>query len=155
MKVTKKGSCKCHLYREEIEELRQTIRQLREEKIPSFITAINENTNFTKHTISSPQIPNSFSEFDAQMNEMNEGTEGTEVFPTLEELQQEIIDINTDIDKEHFKDINEDFVHTRKTYNPNILPVKEITGYEPFDNDAFNREFERTRNVNFSLFGEL
>jgi DNA repair exonuclease SbcCD ATPase subunit len=55
-------------------------------------------------------------------------------------------------EEEQHKNKHVDF---REGYFSNFLPEKIITGYEEFDNDAFNAEFEKTLNISNSQFGNF
>lgn len=175
-KVTKKiGTCKCKQYKEEIKELNDIIYDLKQKlnentKSPAlqFTKEINDCTSFEEF-----KLPNSFSEFDAQikeinqekknpsfkeleneLNEMNEMNEMKEIFKNemnefnLDEFNKRFNEMNEKNEKNEnilFKteprDINEDLEY-KKDYNPNILPIKVITGFEKFNKDEFNRQFK-------------
>jgi hypothetical protein len=186
-KITKKiGSCKCNQYKREIEDLNVIIDELKLENqnlktasltnspALTFTKTINENFSFS-------ELPNSFSEFNSQMeNEKNsfskEDWEEPEEFDVTEfnrrfeaqsfekrqqsfEKQQQSFKKQQDPfrqesvrpqQQEELSDLN---LNYKTDYNPNILPPKVITGFEEFDNDAFNKEFEKQLDVNVMPFG--
>lgn len=178
-KVIKKlGTCKCKQYKQEIKELNDIVLDLKKQLTQKslspalqFTKEINDTTSFEEF-----KLPNSFSEFDAQMEiELNSK------FPSIEELEEQLNEVNEvneheinyggkfDIDefnkkfeqqqkpKEEkilfrTKPKNEsDGIGYKKDYNPNILPLKVVTGFEKFDNDAFNKQFEQQANVSINF----
>jgi hypothetical protein len=58
---------------------------------------------------------------------------------------------NEIINKPFIKNINESFMDEKAEYNPNFLPIKELSGFEKFDNDAFNRVFEEQKNAGIQI----
>lgn len=140
-KVTKKiGSCKCNQYREEIKELNDIISELKSQ-LKKYENEI-EQEPYT--------LPNSFSEFNAQMDELNEFdikepsdfkefnidefNKEFEAKKATQKSQEDPILFKTNITNE---------IDYKKDYNPNILPEKPVSGFEKFDLDAFNKQFEQ------------
>lgn len=161
-KVTKKiGSCKCNEYREEIKELTDIISDLK--------------SQLKKYEIPEPEppytLPNSFSEFNAQMDELNdfdkEPCEFKENLDFNEFKEFNIDEFNKEFEAKKatqkyeeepilFKTTNKNEIDYKKDYNPNILPEKSVSGFEKFDLDAFNKQFEQqNNNVNHDVTSEI
>lgn len=181
-KIIKKiGTCKCKQYKQEIKELNDIIYDLRQQNNKTPI--LDEINDFT--------LPNSFSEFDAQMEKIETKLNFETKFPSIEEIEKELNDINTikppslqknedeikkifyndnkfDVDEfnkkfEQQKKVKEeddilfktkyetDGIEYKKNYNPNILPIKVITGFEKFSLEDFNKQFEQNANVSYEF----
>lgn len=181
-KIIKKiGTCKCKQYKQEINELNDIIYDLRQQLTP----ILDEINDFT--------LPNSFSEFDAQMEKIETKLNFETKFPSIEEIEKELNDINTPIKQEMEQELNEDKIKKifynddkfdvdefnkkfeqqqkpkeeddilfktkyetdgieyKKNYNPNILPIKVITGFEKFSLEDFNKQFEEQTNVSYEF----
>lgn len=149
-KVTKKiGTCKCSYYREEIKELNDVISNLKSQLKQSD----QEQEMYT--------LPNSFSEFNAQMDELEIkefGGNNMTKYNDFEIKEFNIDEFNKDFEakktsqgvKEEdpilFKTNVTNEADYKKNYNPNILPEKAVSGFEKFDLDEFNKQFEQQTN---------
>lgn len=160
-KITKKiGTCKCSYYREEIKELNDVILHLKLQ-LKQYETD-PEQEMYT--------LPNSFSEFNAQMEELEIKEFDTKEFDTKEFGGNNISTYNEfDIKEFDVDEFNKEFdakkarqeckedpilfktnvtneIEYKKKYNPNILPEKAVSGFEKFDLDEFNKQFEQQTN---------
>jgi hypothetical protein len=153
-KVIKKiGICKCSYYREEIKELNDVIFHLKSQ-LKQYNQSDPEPEMYT--------LPNSFSEFNAQMEELEIKEFEIKDVSNYKEFEIKEFDIN-EFNKEFeakkanqkweedpilFKINMSNEIEYKKNYNPNILPEKAVSGFEKFNLDEFNKQFEQQTNQN-------
>lgn len=153
-KKVRKGICRCIQYKKEIYELKELVKELRIKEAE--LDSIKENLSIKgelevneSFTVSeNTNINNEYQNILKYKNEKEYEFVKEKLNPedfTCERFN-EIFERNNK--KHSSSNLNTKITETlNKNYNPNILPVKHISGYEKFDNDAFNKEFDENKFV--------
>lgn len=151
-KKVRKGICRCSQYKKEISELKELVKELRIKEAE--LDSINKNTSDidkyknTLDIIKSNVDKNTkgIATIDFKFNEVETPKEKLKPEDFTQEKFNELFERNKLRDTNYTDDRLKNTEILNKNYNPNILPIKHFSGYEKFDNDAFNKQFEETVN---------
>lgn len=149
-KKVRKGICRCSQYKKEISELKELVKELRikEAELDSINKNINVNTEecIDKNIgINENNLQGRYDDMDELLQYKEEEKLKPEDFTS--EKFNELFECNKVKDTKYTDDKPKITETLNKNYNPNILPIKHFSGYEKFDNDVFNKQFEESVNT--------
>lgn len=165
--MNKKVVCKCKQYKKQIEELKTIIEDLKAQ----YNTADVRHANFINDLVKEPVTSDYTQKTTKSTNEhpidytgiLKDDTKWVDPFNKHTQKPKFDLDMFNDATKFSLDMFNEQFEkqkttcttdvlfltdpltsrNMQKPYNPNLLPIKHVSGREKFDLAEFNRRFEK------------